>query len=908
MVCICLVFATVSGGLLPDGGFERTVAGDRACWHASSKTGFMLLPGEGIDGSAAVGVEDAGTNNCKWLSRPVALRSNSLYGFAAWVKTSGSNGFTMGTPRSNVTGGVPDTGGEWVERKAVIFSIDSPGGCQEVFRLGEYQANGRFIFDNARVVPLRAEYARKGGLTLGHGERVAGCRYVHDVLWMCDGRFHSRPLQAVRGVIFNRPNFDIESNGYLVYRYELTGRRWMSAEITFSAANVNGSFAVEVSLDGRSWTRLNTPAGITPAGLRVAVPAALLPAKCLHVRIAAGPKSGMRLLSYAFTGDVDGPETSFAGSTRYLEEGTGVEFARVEAKSPLMAKGGRFDLPQGTPFAAWTALSGWKVFKECPVPTESASAVRVAAAANETEAVQLVLRPTEEIPSVRVGCAGDLKSSSGASIPASAVEVFRVGYVSVLRVRDSVSHAGDWPDTLLPQDIEPTSFTPERLRKGENTPYWIRVKVPKGTPLGIYSGSLAVDCTPDVRIPFEVEVYGFELPDRMTCRTAFGFYGEPVKRYHRLKTPSDRRRVYDMYFRSLADHHASPYDPVPGIKWKVRWKNGEPDIDWREWDAAMEDARSRYGFTDFRISDIGVGHGGNSGAAAGVVPGLGIKSGHPDYERYESKYLKAVEAHLKEKGWLEDAYVYCFDEPSRRFFPLVYKGLSFIARHAPGLNRLLTSPVHESLIGGPNIWCPTAAGLNEPGIDERRKAGDRLWWYVCMFPKPPYPSLFIDHPGVDLRVWLWQGWREGVEGILIWHTTYWTSDKAYPDRKRPQNPYLDTLAWSPRLPGFGASNGDGRFFYPPPRACAAFDEGRDIGPVLDRPIESLRLEYIRDGIEDYEYFVILKSLDPENPLLKVPPEVSASPTEFSVDPVHMENHRAKLARAIATAREKKSAR
>jgi len=31
MVCICLVFAAVSGGLLPDGGFERTVAGDRAC-------------------------------------------------------------------------------------------------------------------------------------------------------------------------------------------------------------------------------------------------------------------------------------------------------------------------------------------------------------------------------------------------------------------------------------------------------------------------------------------------------------------------------------------------------------------------------------------------------------------------------------------------------------------------------------------------------------------------------------------------------------------------------------------------------------------------------------------------------------------------------------------------------------
>ena len=101
----------------------------------------------------------------------------------------------------------------------------------------------------------------------------------------------------------------------------------------------------------------------------------------------------------------------------------------------------------------------------------------------------------------------------------------------------------------------------------------------------------------------------------------------------------------------------------------------------------------------------------------------------------------------------------------------------------------------------------------------------------------------------------------------------------------------------------GNSNGDGRFFYPPPDACAAFDEGRVVGPVIERPIETIRLEYVRDGIEDFEYFAILKKLDPENPLLKVPPEVSASPTEFSIDPVHMERHRERLAREIVRLRD-----
>ena len=47
------------------------------------------------------------------------------------------------------------------------------------------------------------------------------------------------------------------------------------------------------------------------------------------------------------------------------------------------------------------------------------------------------------------------------------------------------------------------------------------------------------------------------------------------------------------------------------------------------------------------------------------------------------------------------------------------------------------------------------------------------------------------------------------------------------------------------------------------------------------PVETIRLEYVRDGLENFEYFAILKKLDPANPLLKVPPEVSASRTEFS---------------------------
>ena len=39
-----------------------------------------------------------GTNNCKWLSPPVMLEPNRVYGFAAQVKTFGHGALTIGTP------------------------------------------------------------------------------------------------------------------------------------------------------------------------------------------------------------------------------------------------------------------------------------------------------------------------------------------------------------------------------------------------------------------------------------------------------------------------------------------------------------------------------------------------------------------------------------------------------------------------------------------------------------------------------------------------------------------------------------------------------------------------------------------------------------------------------------------
>jgi len=77
-------------------------------------------------------------------------------------------------------------------------------------------------------------------------------------------------------------------------------------------------------------------------------------------------------------------------------------------------------------------------------------------------------------------------------------------------------------------------------------------------------------------------------------------------------------------------------------------------------------------------------------------------------------------------------------------------------------------------------------------------------------------------------------------------------------------------------------------------------------------VDSIRWEMLRDGIEDYEYFVILKRLlatkgdrlsaaqkDRYTAMLDVPAAVTTTMTAFTTDPAPVEEHRDRLARAIA---------
>lgn len=630
--------------------------------------------------------------------------------------------------------------------------------------------------------------------------------------------------------------------------------------------------------------------------------------------------------------DYEIPVVGDASMRVALEGDTRFEAETAFYLSPLQMNAYGSKLPASSEATAlWWASSGWKISRDRKVPEATSSTIRLALARNEHEAVQLVVRPAKPLTGLRLTPEA-LTNAQGDVLAAEHVELLKVGYVRISQPTDDVGSRGEWPDPLPPID-GPLDLTP-----GANQPFWVCVHAPKGTPAGVYTGAIRLEADGwDATVPLEVEVFDLELPDRMTCQTALGFDGPLAKRYHGVKSPEDTRKLADLYAEALAQRRISIFelrDPIIFPELTYTWPNApepgvrvsegdldrvfQPEFDWASWDAEMTRLMDTYHFNTFVLLTPGLGGGaGWSGRAeTGVM--LGYTDDMPEYEAAFRNWYHAVQEHLREKGWLKMAFIFWFDEPVPEQYDFVMKYNRLMEEAAPDLQRMLSDRVKPELIGGPNLWCALLSEYDhEEAMAQRARSDDRFWWYVCTGPKAPYVTLFMDHPATEMRVWLWQTWQRELEGIFEWATNYWTSNAAYPDSL--QNPYEDPMSWTFTIRNLVSrgtrspwGNGDGRFLYPP----VAVADGNPEEPVLEPPVTSIRLEMLRDGVEDYEYLVILRDLieraeaegvsadlDAYRGLLETPAEITVSTTEFTWDPAPIEAHREKIARAIVALRQ-----
>lgn len=746
---------------------------------------------------------------------------------------------------------------------------------------------------------------------------------------------------------------------------------------------------------------------------------------------------------------------------------------RLVAQQPVLT-GGTLSQANTNVLVWWALSSAAKIRPETRPPEHPTAAVQLRCARNERESVQIIVRPDEPLRHFTVE-AGAFSGPGQSVLLPKDFEVLKAVYLNVTTPTDKSTTAGLWPDPLLPVrdslDLEP------RI----NHAFWIRTFIPTGTSPGVYRGALKLRAQGwEADVPVELTVYGFTLPDRMTCQTAFGFSADEVFRYQHVQDERSKREVLAKYWANLSAHHISPYDPAPLDSFKVTWPdvhppksrwdqwhnlrivhnevhsghgallvyddkpnevvqvtyqplipispkglhlkgwyrtaipghrftvslnhydekqqwisghnkdfvlqgNGEwqsaeyqltefpagakyvrlnlmatewtdageklglvwfddlslkdletgaellvggdfeetrrtelcapaetlrPVFDFGSWDKAMAEAFDLYHFNSFSVPIPGLGGGTFYELTQPSLQGFPEDS--PEYPLLLGSYCRQMQEHLRNQGWLDRAYIYWFDEPNESQYPYLQNGFNKLKQYCPDITRMITKHVDPGLVGGPNLWCAISDQYNPQRAEERRKFGERFWWYVCTGPKAPYAGLFLDHAAPELRIWLWQTFQNHINGILVWQCNYWTSGTAYPETGKPQNPFEDPMSWTS---GYGTpvgkklpwGNGDGRFIYPPLAAAS----GHPAEPVLEGPVDSIRWEQLRDGIEDYEYLTILTrkleerraALDEKlrreyEALLAVPETLTRSMTEFCSDGAPIELRRDQVARAI----------
>ncbi len=187
---------------------------------------------------------------------------------------------------------------------------------------------------------------------------------------------------------------------------------------------------------------------------------------------------------------------------------------------------------------------------------------------------------------------------------------------------------------------------------------------------------------------------------------------------------------------------------------------------------------------------------------------------------------KAYQDHLEAKGWLDYAYTYVSDEPESGDYAALNVVQGTIKQWAPKLKNLLTARSFPEALKFVDIWCPEVYSFNPTLAAAEQAKGKQVWWYPAFSTRHPFPDFWIDYPAIDNRILFWLTWKHELDGLLYWSATNWYR----------ADPWKDPMT-------FPGANGDGTLLYP----------GEDGAPV-----NSIRWECIRDGSEDYDYFVLLR--------------------------------------------------
>jgi hypothetical protein len=467
--------------------------------------------------------------------------------------------------------------------------------------------------------------------------------------------------------------------------------------------------------------------------------------------------------------------------------------------------------------------------------------------------IQVALRSEEAISKLRV----ELKApeSEGKTLEAEArwVEYVAVGSNPPGTPFDELVHSapGLFPDPLM-------ETWPFDLKAGITQPVWLTVYAPPDARPGEYAGEATffADGEPLKSINFTVRVAEAAVPAEQKLKVTnwFNFSYDPaaadLRMHYRIEPYSDKHwELLGNLGRVMASHRQNVVLTPVMMLAKPSITGGSIGYDFSLLDKWVETFR--------KAGVIGTIEGGHLLGRSGgfftpmVVPAYVIEGGRvvskpldtddPRAEQFLESFLTALYAHLKEKGWEKQYIQHVSDEPHDREAPIYNRYSKIIHKHLPGVPTIDAVGLDQDIsffADVCDIWVPVLSSFDHQ-LDKIRthvEKGGQAWFYTCIGPQGRYLNRFIDLPLVKTQLLHWFNFRYDLTGFLHWGGSSW-GPKPFQNMQTVIN---DNRTLLPA--------GDNAIVYPNAEKLSV--------------LSSIRLEAMREGIEDYELLVALAGKDP----------------------------------------------
>lgn len=420
---------------------------------------------------------------------------------------------------------------------------------------------------------------------------------------------------------------------------------------------------------------------------------------------------------------------------------------------------------------------------------------------------------------------------------------------------------------MIPDGLPPVDGAVD-VKGGKSQGFVIKVWADKNEPAGLYSATLNITDAATGKIIKTANVYtyvyDFSLSDETALRTAIGLGDWPIvaSYQNRGMEVSDYWGLYKIYYDFLLENRLCAYT-----------------LPYRLDNPAVAEYLNNPRVTSFVINKIS------------------------DNESQAHSILS------QNASWMKKGFYYYVDEPCEmgKLNDLAGAG-NRLSQTFPGYKQV--SPFFTNVTVGDkdqiefmkdyvNIWCTkpfaftprdkamiggtqfmtTAAQDEKYGtfaerINALKAQGHELWLYVCWEPAQPYVNWLALGDGTEPIVSIWQCKMTDATGMLYWDAAYWSDD----------NP-MNTLK-----PLIGATaHGDGILLY----------SGALVG--IYEPISSIRLENVRNGIQDYQLLTMLEELVGEEAADEMVAMVTTDVITYTNDDDYLKAVRVMLLEKVAEA-------